>query len=113
MFLYTILNLMISLTVRISGGRLEPDNYDMKEYWSWKGSGKAPWFVRLARKKGCFGGEKAEEETDKRDFAINEENDSSCGEASRVGSSDRNSDQKDEIAVVSSPDVPSAPFSKH
>ncbi|KAF4499110.1 MFS transporter AGZA family, xanthine uracil permease [Fusarium agapanthi] len=42
MFLYTALNLMISLTVRISGGRLEPDNYDMKEYWTWKAPGRKP-----------------------------------------------------------------------
>ncbi|KAF5614451.1 MFS AGZA xanthine uracil permease [Fusarium sp. NRRL 25303] len=42
MFLYTVLNLMISLTVRISGGRLEPDNYDMKEYWTWKAPGRKP-----------------------------------------------------------------------
>ncbi|KAF5681866.1 MFS AGZA xanthine uracil permease [Fusarium denticulatum] len=43
MFLYTALNLMISLTVRLSGGRLEPDNYDMKEYWTWKAPGRKPW----------------------------------------------------------------------
>ncbi|KAF5630142.1 major facilitator superfamily transporter [Fusarium sp. NRRL 52700] len=49
MFLYTALNLMISLTVRISGGRLEPDNYDMKEYWTWKAPGRKPWFVRAFR----------------------------------------------------------------
>ncbi|KAI1066765.1 hypothetical protein LB506_012055 [Fusarium annulatum] len=49
MFLYTALNLMISLTVRLSGGRLEPDNYDMKEYWTWKAPGRKPWFVRAFR----------------------------------------------------------------
>ncbi|EGU77478.1 hypothetical protein FOXB_11990 [Fusarium oxysporum f. sp. conglutinans Fo5176] len=49
MFLYTALNLMISLTVRISGGRIEPDNYDMKEYWTWKAPGRKPWFVRAFR----------------------------------------------------------------
>ncbi|KAG7405261.1 permease family-domain-containing protein [Fusarium sp. MPI-SDFR-AT-0072] len=49
MFLYTVLNAMISLTVRISGGRIEPDNYDMKEYWTWKAPGRKPWFVRAFR----------------------------------------------------------------
>ncbi|KAF5710949.1 major facilitator superfamily transporter [Fusarium mundagurra] len=49
MFLYTALNLMISLTVRLSGDRLEPDNYDMKEYWTWKPPGRKPWFVRAFR----------------------------------------------------------------
>lgn len=85
----------------------------MKEYWSWKGSGKAPWFVRLARKKGCFGNKEVEEETGKQEAAINEENDSSFGEASQVGSSERTSDQKDEIAVISSPNVPNSLHSKH
>lgn len=49
MFLYTTINLLISLTVRISGGRLEPENYDMKEYWTWKAPGRKPWYVRVFR----------------------------------------------------------------
>jgi adenine/guanine/hypoxanthine permease len=49
MLLYTAINLMIALTVRLSDGRLEPDNYDMKEYWTWKAPGRKPWFVRAFR----------------------------------------------------------------
>lgn len=30
----------------ISGGRVEPREYDLKEYWTWKGTGQPPWFVR-------------------------------------------------------------------
>ncbi|CAJ0542849.1 Ff.00g002840.m01.CDS01 [Fusarium sp. VM40] len=49
MFLYTAINLLISLTVRISGGSLEPENYDMKEYWTWRAPGRKPWYVRVFR----------------------------------------------------------------
>ncbi|KAH7233446.1 permease family-domain-containing protein [Fusarium tricinctum] len=53
MLLYTTINLLISLTVRISGGRIEPENYDMKEYWTWKAPGRKPWFVRVFRNISC------------------------------------------------------------
>ncbi|KAF4445593.1 hypothetical protein F53441_10657 [Fusarium austroafricanum] len=49
MFLYTALNLMIALTTRLSGGRVEPENYDMKEYWTWRAPGRKPWYVRVFR----------------------------------------------------------------
>ncbi|KAM0193439.1 hypothetical protein ACHAPI_007760 [Fusarium lateritium] len=49
MFLYTAINVLISLTVRLSGGRIEPENYDMKEYWTWKAPGRKPWYVRVFR----------------------------------------------------------------
>ncbi|KAM0274887.1 hypothetical protein ACHAQH_007776 [Verticillium albo-atrum] len=57
-FVYAVLNGLIALTVYVSGRRLEPRDYDSKEYWSWKGygMGKAPWFVRTARSKGCLAG---------------------------------------------------------
>ncbi|KAI8249619.1 putative xanthine/uracil permease [Colletotrichum sp. SAR 10_98] len=63
-FVYTVLNGLIALTVWLSGGRLEPREYDMKEYWSWKGSGKQPWFVRAVRAQGCFGHADADIESD-------------------------------------------------
>ncbi|KAM0327702.1 hypothetical protein ACHAQA_005997 [Verticillium albo-atrum] len=53
-FVYAVLSGAVGLTVWISGRRLEPRDYDNKEYWSWKGSGKAPWFIRAVRKKGCL-----------------------------------------------------------
>ena len=50
-FIYTVLNGLIGLVVYISGGYLEPREYDLKEYWTWKGTGKAPWFVRACRRR--------------------------------------------------------------
>ncbi|KAM0269104.1 hypothetical protein ACHAPA_004363 [Fusarium lateritium] len=49
MFLYTAINVLIALTVRLSGGRIEPENYDMKEHWTWKAPGRKPWYVRAFR----------------------------------------------------------------
>ncbi|PMB68043.1 putative xanthine/uracil permease [Beauveria bassiana] len=48
-FVYTMLNGLIGAMVYISGGRCEPREYELKEYWSWKGSGQPPWFVRAIR----------------------------------------------------------------
>ncbi|ATY58459.1 purine transporter [Cordyceps militaris] len=50
-FVYTTLNGLIGAVVYISGGRLEPREYELKEYWSWKGSGQPPWFVRAVQKR--------------------------------------------------------------
>lgn len=49
MVVYTALNGLIALIVFISGGRIEPHEYDLKEYWSWKGGGCPPWYVRAIR----------------------------------------------------------------
>ncbi|KAJ6779340.1 hypothetical protein PWT90_04278 [Aphanocladium album] len=48
-FVYTVLNGLIGTVVCISGGRYEPREYDLKEYWTWKGAGQPPWFVRAIR----------------------------------------------------------------
>jgi AGZA family xanthine/uracil permease-like MFS transporter len=57
---YTLLNGIIGLIVFLSGGYFEPREYDLKEYWTWKGSGRPPWFVRALRqrrnRKGPKGG---------------------------------------------------------
>ncbi|KAJ4145621.1 hypothetical protein LMH87_004467 [Akanthomyces muscarius] len=50
-FVYTMLNGLIGIVVYISGGACEPPEYDLKEYWSWKGAGQAPWFVRAVRQR--------------------------------------------------------------
>lgn len=50
-FIYTVLNGLIGLVVCLSGGYLEPREYDLKEYWTWKGSGKPTWFVRAMRRR--------------------------------------------------------------
>ncbi|KPM43558.1 putative xanthine/uracil permease [Neonectria ditissima] len=48
-FVYAVLNGLIGLVVFVSGGYLEPREYDLKEYWTWKGSGRSPWYVRAIR----------------------------------------------------------------
>ncbi|RFU76947.1 mfs transporter, agza family, xanthine uracil permease [Trichoderma arundinaceum] len=50
LFVYTTLNSLIGLVVFLTNNRIEPREYDLKEYWTWKGSGRAPWFVRAMRK---------------------------------------------------------------
>ncbi|PON23189.1 MFS transporter, AGZA family, xanthine/uracil permease [Trichoderma gamsii] len=50
LFVYTILNGLIGLVVFLSNNRIEPREYDLKEYWTWKGSGRPPWFVRAMRR---------------------------------------------------------------
>ncbi|KAF6842532.1 permease [Colletotrichum musicola] len=85
-FVYTVLNGLIALTVWLSGGRLEPREYDLKEYWSWKGSGKKPWFVRAVRAQGCLG---HSDDDSKRSFNMHDaDHESSLGPASRLVESD-------------------------
>ena len=48
--MYTSLNTMIWIIMWISGGRIEPRDYDLKEYWTWKPAGKKPWLFRLFTK---------------------------------------------------------------
>lgn len=50
-FVYTVLNGLIGLVVLLSRGYIEPREYDLKEYWTWKGSGRPPWFVRALRRR--------------------------------------------------------------
>ncbi|CAG2010027.1 unnamed protein product [Fusarium graminearum] len=53
MFLYATINILVTLTVRISGGILEPENYDFKEYWTWKAPRSKPWYIRMFRNSDC------------------------------------------------------------
>ncbi|KAG5958530.1 hypothetical protein E4U58_005334 [Claviceps cyperi] len=48
---YAVLNGLVGILVYVSGGRFEPREYDLKEYWTWKGTGRRPWFVRAIRAK--------------------------------------------------------------
>jgi adenine/guanine/hypoxanthine permease len=48
-FIYTVLNGLIGFVVFASRGYIEPREYDLKEYWTWKGTGRPPWFVRAIR----------------------------------------------------------------
>ncbi|POR35727.1 Xanthine/uracil/vitamin C permease [Tolypocladium paradoxum] len=58
-FVYAVLNGLVGLVVYVSGGRIEPREYDLKEYWTWKGTGQGPWFIReiqARRRKGATDG---------------------------------------------------------
>ncbi|KAI1012405.1 hypothetical protein LB504_012803 [Fusarium proliferatum] len=48
-FVYAVLNGLVGLVVWVTRGYVEPREYDLKEYWTWKGSGRAPWFIRAIR----------------------------------------------------------------
>ncbi|KAF4334614.1 major facilitator superfamily transporter AGZA family xanthine uracil permease [Fusarium beomiforme] len=101
MFLYTAINLMIALTVRLSGGKLEPDNYDMKEYWTWKAPGRKPWFVRAFRN-ATYAAKDMDRSSPQ---AFNTHGGPGC-EMVRVASSD---ERKDEPRVSVSLPVPTLP----
>ncbi|KAH7309466.1 permease family-domain-containing protein [Stachybotrys elegans] len=47
--MYAAINGSIAVIVFLSGGRLEPSQYDLKEYWTWKGGGRPPWFIRALK----------------------------------------------------------------
>ncbi|KAG5946046.1 hypothetical protein E4U53_006649 [Claviceps sorghi] len=65
---YTVLNGLVGIVAYISGGRLEPREYDLKEYWTWKGSGRRPWFIRAIRaRRNMADGDRAAEDSDKHD----------------------------------------------
>ena len=49
LFTYTVLNSMIYITKLMSGGRIEPPDADMAEYWTYKPGGNPPWFLRAAQ----------------------------------------------------------------
>ncbi|KLU91430.1 inner membrane protein yieG [Magnaporthiopsis poae ATCC 64411] len=49
-FTYTVLNSLIWLVIFISRGELEPKDYGLKEYWTWRPAGRKPWLIRLFTK---------------------------------------------------------------
>ncbi|VUC33577.1 unnamed protein product, partial [Clonostachys rosea] len=63
-FVYIVLNSLIFLIVYLSGHELEPREHDMKEYWTWKTAGKAPWFLRIYRRARYGADYREEEEAD-------------------------------------------------
>ncbi|UPK99897.1 hypothetical protein LCI18_010832 [Fusarium solani-melongenae] len=93
MFLYATINGLVGLTVRLSGGRIEPREYDLKEYWTWKAPGRKPWFVRALRNGGCVSKEDNESSTRRFD-----NNGSDC-EMFRVASTERK-DEGTDVAVT-------------
>ncbi|EAQ86043.1 hypothetical protein CHGG_07296 [Chaetomium globosum CBS 148.51] len=45
-FAYVIINGAIHIVVKVSGDTITPQNYDLKEYWSWRPPGDKPWMAR-------------------------------------------------------------------
>ncbi|KUJ21432.1 xanthine/uracil permease family protein-like protein [Mollisia scopiformis] len=58
LFTYTILNGLIYITKKVSGGRIQPPDADLKEYWTYKPglSQSLPWFVRVVEQRRWFTG---------------------------------------------------------
>ncbi|KFA78104.1 hypothetical protein S40288_05673 [Stachybotrys chartarum IBT 40288] len=50
LLVYALVNGLVGFLVIVSRGYLEPKEYDLKEYWTWKGSGRPPWFVRAIKR---------------------------------------------------------------
>lgn len=46
LFTYTAINGTIWICIKISRERHAPENYDLKEYWTWKPPGAKPWILR-------------------------------------------------------------------
>lgn len=45
-FSYAGINLCIWAIIKLSRGTIMPENYDMKEYWTWRPPGERPWLFR-------------------------------------------------------------------
>jgi adenine/guanine/hypoxanthine permease len=102
-FVYAVLNGLVAIVVWASGGKLEPREYDLKEYWTWKGQGRLPWFVRAMQNRGRWWGQ--DDEDRKNNSNLSDENNSSF-EHSRLGSADN----KSRVDVVT---VPQRTLSPH
>lgn len=48
LFTYTVLNGSVWIVAKISGDTIHPENYDLKEYWTWRPPGDKPWIMRMA-----------------------------------------------------------------
>ncbi|KAK4148233.1 permease family-domain-containing protein [Dichotomopilus funicola] len=45
---YVVINGAIYVIVRLSGNTIVPQNYELKEYWTWRPPGERPWIVRVS-----------------------------------------------------------------
>lgn len=59
LFVYIILNSLIWAVMRLTGGAVEPREYDLKEYWTWKPAGKKPAAFRLFSRRSYWGGKES------------------------------------------------------
>jgi adenine/guanine/hypoxanthine permease len=62
LFCYTMLNGLIYITKKVSGGMIQPPDADAAEYWTYKPSGShPPWFIRAAQGRLWRTGQKDDE----------------------------------------------------
>ncbi|AEO56776.1 hypothetical protein MYCTH_100401 [Thermothelomyces thermophilus ATCC 42464] len=45
LFAYVVINGIISIVVKVSRQTIVPENYELKEYWSWRFPGEKPWIA--------------------------------------------------------------------
>ena len=46
---YTTINLLLYITRVVSRGTIEAEGEELREYWSYKPTGPAPWFIRMVQ----------------------------------------------------------------
>ncbi|CAK7202532.1 hypothetical protein SEUCBS139899_005256 [Sporothrix eucalyptigena] len=64
LFVYIALNSLIWIVIRVTGGAIEPREYDLKEYWTWKPAGKKPAVFRLFTRDPYWGDKESLHEDD-------------------------------------------------
>ncbi|CAK7222044.1 hypothetical protein SEUCBS140593_004768, partial [Sporothrix eucalyptigena] len=64
LFVYIALNSLIWIVIRVTGGAIEPREYDLKEYWTWKPAGKKPAVFRLFTRDSYWGDKESLHEDD-------------------------------------------------
>ncbi|CAK7270011.1 hypothetical protein SEPCBS57363_003889 [Sporothrix epigloea] len=64
LFVYIALNSLIWIVIRVTGGTIEPREYDLKEYWTWKPAGKKPAVFRLFARDSYWGDKESLHEDD-------------------------------------------------
>lgn len=88
---------MIAIVVFVSNGRIEPREYDLKEYWSIKG-GRPIWFIRYIKRLRRGHEDETDDESSKHSSPCNVELGSSP-DLSRP----RTADHKENLAGVAVP----------
>ena len=71
--IYAAINTCISIAVWVSRGRIEPREYDLKEYWPWKAPGQQPWVVRAINKRRAGRGNGQDTSQSKRGLGLGDE----------------------------------------
>ncbi|KJR80423.1 MFS transporter, AGZA family, xanthine/uracil permease [Sporothrix schenckii 1099-18] len=64
LFVYVTLNSLIWVVMRATGGTVEPREYDLKEYWTWKPAGMKPAVFRLFTRDRYWGDKESLHEDD-------------------------------------------------